>query len=285
MITALSILAGGSASAQIGLNKVAQSTMNFQIVSISPKAAGMGDAYYSVGTGSDAIFYNPAGMAEMKSNFDVTFDYLQWIADINYYAGAIAWNLKDYGAIGLSFLSIDYGTIHGTSLNLLNGYTDNGPVPNVGAYSIGLTYAKYINTQFLVGGNMRFVGQNLGENTFIDGTTIRNDATKLVFDLGVKYYTLFKDFRFGMAIRNFSSDIKRELISEQLPLTFTTGGAIDLMDFFNETHDKNTSLTFSTDFLHSNNYSERVNFGLEYKVLGMLTFRGGYQTNRSIQSW
>jgi len=28
-----------------------------------------------------------------------------------------------------------------------------------------------------------------------------------------------------------------------------------------------------------------VNLGLEYKVLGILAFRGGYQTNRSIQSW
>ena len=96
-----------------------------------------------------------------------------------------------------------------------------------------------------------------GANVLIVGTTVRNDATKLVFDLGVKYYTLFKDFRFGMAIRNFSSDIKRELISEQLPLTFTIGGAIDLMDFFNETHDKNTSLTVFNDV---NRFSVEMSF-------------------------
>ncbi len=282
---ALTLVFAGTLKAQIGLNKVAQSTMNFQLVGISPVASAMGDAYYAVGTGADAIFYNPAAMAEMTNTYNVTLDYTQWIADINYYAGAIAWNMKNYGAVGLSVLSVDYGTINGTSLNPLGGYIDNGPVSNVGAYSIGLTYAKHVNTQFLVGGNVRLVGQNLGDNTFYDGTTTKNTATKIAFDLGVKYITLFNDFRFGMAIRNFSSDITREVIAEQLPLTFTMGAAIDLLKFVNENHDKGTSLTMAVDFLHSNSYSERVNVGLEYRFLGMLALRGGYQTNRDLQSW
>jgi len=280
------LIAVGQLSAQVTLDKVGQSTMNFQLVSISPVASAMGDAYYAVGTGADAIFYNPAAMADMNDRtFNVVLDYVQWIADINYYAGAVAWNLKDYGAVGLSFLSVDYGTINGTSLVEFGGYTDNGPVSNVGAYSLGLTYSKFINTQFSVGGNVRLVGQNLGSNTFYDGTSTTNTATKLAFDLGVKYQTLFNDFRFGMAIRNFSTDIKRELISEQLPLTFTMGAAIDLLDFVDANHDKGTGLTFAIDLLHSNSYSERVNMGLEYKMLGMLALRGGYQTNRDVQSW
>jgi len=275
----------GNLEAQVGLNKLAQSTMNFQLVSISPIASALGEAYYAVGTGADAIFYNPAGMAEMTTTSDVSLDYTQWIADINYYGGAFSWNLGNYGVVGVSALTVDYGTIYATSLDIHKGYVDNGVMQNIGAYSFGLSYAKAISTQFMVGVNMRYVGQNLGENTFADGTSVKNDATKLVFDLGVKYYTAFKDFRFGMTIRNFSSDIKREQISEQLPLTFTVGGALDLMDFFDENHDKGTSLTFSTDYLHPNNYSERVNMGLEYRLLNLLALRGGYQTNRDIQSW
>ncbi|MCL5021056.1 MAG: PorV/PorQ family protein, partial [Bacteroidetes bacterium] len=267
---ALTCLTISAAHAQVTINKVAQSTMNFQLVSISPIASGMGEAYYAVGTGADAIFYNPAGMAEMSAKFNVVLDYTQWIADINYYAGAVAWNLDNYGAIGFSVLSVNYGTINGTSLNPMGGYIDNGPVTNVGAYSVGLTYAKKINTQFEVGGNARLVGQDLGDNTFVNGMTTKNDATKLAFDLGVKYTTLFNDFRFGMAIRNFSSDITRELIAEQLPLTFTMGAAIDLLDFVDKDHSKGTAFTLAVDFLHSNNYSERFNMGVEYKFLGML---------------
>ncbi len=274
---------------QVGLKKLGQSTMNFQLVSISPRASAMGEAYYAVGTGAESIFYNPAGLVEMDNTFNVVVDYTQWIADINYLGGAASWNLGNYGAVGVSLLSVSYGTLYGTSLDPNSGstlgYIDNGTLSNVSAYSFGVSYAKAVSTQFAIGGNFRIAGQNLGENRFMDGTDVKNNATKLVFDVGVKYYTGFKNFRFGMAIRNFSSNIVREAIYEQLPLTFTVGTAIDLMDFINPSHSPDDGLTFAADFLHSNNYSERFNIGAEYRLLGVLALRGGYQTNRDIASW
>lgn len=283
------IIFAGVNFGQVGLNKLAQSTMNFQLVSISPKASAMGDAFYAVGTGAESIFYNPAGLVEGTHTFNVVLDYTQWIADINYIGGAASWNLGNYGALGISLLSVNYGTIYGTSLDPNQGsalgYIDNGTVSNVNAYSLGISYAKAISTQFAIGGNIRIAGQNLGENHFTDGTNTKNNATKLVFDAGVIYYTGYKNFRFGMAIRNFSSNIIREKIYEQLPLTFTIGTAIDLMDFINPSHSPDNSFTFAVDFLHSNNYSERFNIGAEYRFLGMVALRGGYQTNRDIASY
>jgi hypothetical protein len=274
---------------QVGLDKLAQSTMNFQLVSISPRASAMGEAFYAVGTGAESIFYNPAGMVESNNTFNVVVDYTQWIADINYLGGAASWNLGNYGAVGISLLSVNYGTIYGTSLDPNTGsalgYIDNGTLSNVSAYSFGVSYAKAVSTQFAIGGNIRIAGQNLGESHFTDGTDTKNNATKLVFDVGVKYYTGFKNFRFGMAIRNFSSNIIREAVYEQLPLTFTVGTAIDLMDFINPAHSTDDALTLAVDFLHSNNYSERFNVGAEYKLLGVIALRGGYQTNRDVASW
>ena len=278
--------------AQVGLDKLAQSTMNFLLVSTSPKASGMGDAFFAVGTGAESIFYNPSAIVETDKTFNVVVNYTRWIADINYLAGAATWNMQNYGTIGFSILTVDYGTLHGTRLIPLgqevlypSGYIDTGELSNVGAYAFGLSYAKSVSEQFLVGGNIKIAGQNLSVNYFDDGTSKKNNAAKLVFDLGVKYYTGFKNFRFGMAIRNFASNIKREEIAEQLPLTFTLGAAIDLMDFVNDEHDPSTALTFAADFLHSNNYTERVNLGLEYKFLGAFALRGGYQTNRDVASW
>ncbi len=288
-------LFGVNGFAQVGLNKLAQSTMNFQLVSLSPRASGMGDAYYAVGTGAESIFYNPAGLTESDKTFNIVIEYTQWIADINYLAGAASWNLGNYGTVGVSLLSVNYGTINGTSLDPNTGsalgYIDNGTLNNVNAYSFGLSYAKAISNQFSIGGNIRIAGQNLGSNNFYNSTSggyngsINNNATALVFDAGVKYYTGYKSFRFGMAIRNFSSDIKREAIYEQLPLTFTLGTAIDLMDFINPNHSSKDALTLAVDFLHPNNYSERFNIGMEYKLFGMLALRAGYQTNQDIQSW
>ncbi len=293
MVIITVLLFGANGFAQVGLNKLAQSTMDFLSVSLSPKASGMGDAYYAVGIGAESIFYNPAGLSESNKTFNVVIEYTQWIADINYLAGAASWNLGNYGSVGISLLSVNYGTIYGTSLNPNTGsslgYIDNGTLNNVNAYSFGLSYAKAISEKFSIGGNVRIAGQNLGSNNFYTGSgyagAVNNNATKLVFDAGIKYYTGYKSFRFGMAIRNFSSDIKREAIYEQLPLTFTLGAAIDLLDFINPEHSTKDALTFAIDFLHPNNYSERFNIGAEYKLLGIFALRAGYQTNRDVQSW
>ncbi len=79
--------------AQVGLNKLAQSTMNFLLVSVSPKASAMGEAFYAVGNSSESIFYNPAGISNTNNTIDVSLNYTQWIADIKYLAGSATYNL------------------------------------------------------------------------------------------------------------------------------------------------------------------------------------------------
>jgi hypothetical protein len=136
-----------------------------------------------------------------------------------------------------------------------------------------------------LGGAVRLVGHNLGQSVMANNTIKDNDATKLVFDAGVKYYTGLKSFRFGMAIRNFSSNIKRELVDEQLPLTFTIGAAADILDFIAPNHAADNTLTVAFDFVHPNNYSERLNIGIEYTFWQFIALRAGYQTNHDLASW
>lgn len=277
---------------QVNLNKVAQSTMNFLLVGTSPRASAIGEAFTVLGNNSECMFYNPAGLTDIQKEFDVSLNMTTWIADINYLSGSAAWNLGNYGVVGINLLTVDYGTINGTSLILDGdqsiyplGYRDDGELGNVGAYAFGVAYAKAISTQFSIGGNMKLASQSLGKNYLGAETAKENNATKLVFDAGVKYKTGFKSFAFGMTIRNFASNIKREEISEQLPLTFTLGAAIDLYDFIEPEHNDESALNVEVDFLHQNNYSERVNFGVEYKLIKMIFLRAGYQTNRDLASW
>ncbi len=274
---------------QIGLNKVAQSTMNFLLVSTSPRASAIGEAFTTLGTGSESMFYNPAGLAIMKKDFDININYTQWIADINYLGGGAAYNLGNYGVVGVNILTVDYGEIHGTSLLTASekyiyqeGFKENGLLSNVGAYSVGISYAKSISTQFSIGGTVKLVGQNLGESLLSNGVK-KNNASKLAFDAGVRYLTGFKSFGFGMMIRNFASNIKREELDEQLPLMFTLGAGMNIMELIDP--EQSNSLYLAVDFVHQNNFSERVNFGMEFKFMDMLSLRGGYQTNRDLASW
>ncbi len=282
------LLIGSMASplmAQVGLKKVGQSTMNFLQVSLSPRASSFGDAYTGVGTGSEAIFYNPAGLAELDTKMDAFFTSTQWIADIQYIAAAASWNLNTIGVVGVSFMSVDYGDIYGTSLMPSSqassddiGYIDNGLLDNVGALAMGVSYARAVSAKFMIGANMRYVRQQLGQSTISTGS-VDNEAGKLAFDLGLKYYPGYKSFRFGMSIRNFATAVKYQEITAQLPLTFALGAAIDVLDVVAPDHSQDNVMTLAVEFSHPNNYTERVNVGLEYTLMQMLSVRCGYQSN------
>ena len=51
---------------------------------------------------------------------------------------------------------------------------------------------------------------------------------------------------------------------------------------FSRIHEKLFGCTFSAEFLHPNNYTERINLGVEYTLIKMLSLRGGYQTNMDL---
>ncbi|MFI5405511.1 MAG: PorV/PorQ family protein [Nitrososphaerales archaeon] len=291
LITLSVLIFAQSIFSQTDLNKTAQSTMNFLLVGISSKASAMGEAFVTTGTGSESIFYNPAGLAIVDKEFDINLNYTEWIADINYIGGAVGWNLFDYGVLGVHLLTVDYGDIMGTSListSEINqyplGYKDNGLVSNVNAYVIGLTYSKSITQEFSLGLTMKYAAQNLGQN-YYSSTTVDNDASIFAFDAGVRYQTSFNGFAFGMYLRNFATNLKREEVEEQLPLVFSFGASINLLEVIQEKKSDDSSVLFEIDFLHQNNYSERVNLGMEYQFLQLFFIRGGYQTNRDLASW
>jgi hypothetical protein len=280
------VLAQSDLAPGVGMKKVGQSTMNFLQVSVIPGASAMGEAYTAIGTGCESIFFNPAGLPEMDSRFAAVITNTQWVAKIKYMAGALAWNLDNIGTVGLSFVTVDYGDIIWTSLAEspadVKGYIEHGNIKsNVGAYAFGVSYGRRITNMFSIGGNVRYVGQQLGES-YLETGKKKNSESQVSFDMGVKFYPGLESFRFAMSIRNFGPNIKYEEITAQLPLTFAVGVAMDVMDLIVPAHSQDNSLLVSAEFIHPNNYTERVNVGLEYKFMKMFALRGGYQSNTDL---
>ena len=267
-----------------------QTTMNFLQVNVSPRAAGMGTAYASMAHGVESVFSNPAGLPEMESSFEGFVSSTQWFADIKYVAGALAWNAKEYGAVALSAEIVDYGTIKGTAFVPRNStgpenYILTGNVPNVGAYVFGLTYVKPISNEFAIGGTVKYAGQQLGQLIDINGTVSDNTAKKWVFDMGVKYFPGIESLRLGMSIRNFSTFVRYQSFQSPIPLEFSVGLGMNILDVFNTGTIKDHEFFLSTDFVHPNNYTDRINVGVEYNFLKKFSLRGGYQSNHDLLSW
>lgn len=279
----------GSSGQGVNLKQTGQSTMTFLEVGVSPKAAALGDAYTALSSGVQSVFANPAGLTEMNSKFQAFISSTQWIADIKYLAGAFAWNAGNYGAVALSFITVDYGSIKGTEFVPASStganYVLTGDVQNVGAYSFGLSYVKAINQKFSIGGTIKYVGQQLGQLTRADGSKSNNDASIWAFDMGIKYFPGIESLRLGMDIRNFSTFVRYQYFQSPLPLSFSVGLGMNIMDLINKDISQDQSIVVSSEFVHPNDYTDRVNTGVEYTFMKTISLRAGYESNQDIFSW
>jgi len=269
--------------------KLAQTSFQFLSVISDARAAAMAEAMTSLQIGSSALFFNPAGMANMTNFVDLTASTNQWIADIthNTFSLALSPARGKYGVFGFSLQSVDYGEFYGTRVDKTTdlGYVDTD-IFELTSLAVGVGYAKQLTDRFSVGGQVRWVRQDLGESvipeisTELDtsAVTVSNDLTPLAFDFGTQFWTGFKSLVFGMSVRNFSKEIKYVEEGFQLPLVFNLGISMNLMDFMEATP-LNQSLYFSIDASHFRSHPEQIKFGFDYQVLNALSLRSGYITN------
>ncbi|KAA0228377.1 DUF3308 domain-containing protein [candidate division KSB1 bacterium] len=266
----------------LGQQKLAQTGLKFLSVTTDARASSMGEATATLSGTSAAMFFNPAGMARMDTRIEAALGQVQWIADIKYSYGSLALNLAEgrYGVLGLSFLSVDYGEVFGT-IRADNdaGFLDTGTFSPTGL-SVGLGYAKALSDKFSVGGNLRYVKQDLqssiiGLNT--DGTQMLTDnrVNVMAFDFGIIYRTGFKSLDFGMNVRNFSKEIKYQDESFELPLTFEIGLSMNAMDLLAAAETQHDFIV-SVDAIHPRDYAEQMNIGAEYVFVNSFALRAGY---------
>jgi hypothetical protein len=289
IIIGLLLVAFMATSANAQNKKLAQTSFQFLSVVSDARAAAMADAMTAMQVGSSALFFNPAGMADMHNFVDLTASNNKWIADIqhNTFSMAVSPKHGSYGVIGFSLQSVDYGDFYGTVVDKSTdaGYRDTGTF-KLNALALGVGYAKQLTDRFSVGGQVRWVRQDLGNSTIpvvspqLDtvATVVGNELTPLAFDFGTQFRTDFKSLVFGMSVRNFSKEIKYVEEGFQLPLVFNLGISMNLMDFM-EGAPLEQALIMSVEASHYRSHPEQIRVGLDYRLMNALSLRGGYVSN------
>jgi hypothetical protein len=275
-----------------GQVKLAQTGLNFLTLSSDARSNGMGGAVNSLSGFSGAMSSNPASMAEMPTFLSATFDMNKWIADINYLSASVILSPSsgDYGTVGLSVQSVDYGNLEGTMVNRNNpnGYDETGTITPT-ALAVGLGYSKMISKQFGVGARIKYAYQSLGESTFFDNisgdvTTKKNKVDAIAIDFGTIYKTGIKSIVFGMSVTNFSKEIKFENEGFQLPLLFSIGISANLFDLINHPQ-SNQELLIAVDWTHPRSHPEQLKIGAEYVFSKILSLRAGYVSGNDENSF
>lgn len=285
---ALALLLGAAprAAAQddVERDKLAQTGMKFLSISADPRAAAMGSAVTALEGGSAMLFYNPAGMVRFGGSVDAMFGQTQWIADITYNFGSLAFRPFGgrYGVVGVSLAFADYGDLQQT----IFAENDDGflildsPI-SPQAWSVGVGYARALTDRFSVGGHVKYASQDLGDSVQELGDdgrflTQSNQEGVVAYDFGVLYKTGFRSLNFAVSARNFAPEVTFEQESFQLPLTLQIGVSMDVLDLTEYGAGETHSFVVGLDANNPRDFAEQIKLGGEYTFAQTLSLRGGY---------
>ena len=270
-------------------DKKAQAGFRFLDNPVSADAIARGATGVVATANASALFWNPAEIGLIRPDFDIMLHRTQGIADINYNALAATAHLWDFGVLGVSLMFMDYGTFYGTRRDPNpDGYVETGTF-SPKAYALGLAFSQKVTDRFSYGVQIKYVSQDLG-SAYVAATGLDVSAAILAMsqqpyqksvwagDIGALYDFQYYGVTFGACIQNLSSDVKYEDEAFPLPFTVNFGATIEPLQFFMQGDDaRSLVLTFETR--HPRDFSEKVQFGAEYTVMGVFIPRLGYMLN------
>jgi len=249
----------------------------FLSIAQGTRASGMGNAYVGVADDPSALFWNPAGLTKVAGTA-VTFE-------INYNFFAASYNLGDYGALGVSFISSEMDEMKVRTIDEPEG---TGETFRANDVVISLGYAISLTENFSIGFNPKFIQQSIWKMS----------ASAFAIDMGVTYVTPFDGIVLAMSISNFGTKMKLDGTSSlvlydpdptssgnngnipsylqtdewELPLNFRVGLAYDVIK--SDMH----RLLLAVDAMHPSDDYESLNVGGEYTFNDMFSIRGGMKS-------
>lgn len=286
--------------------KVGTSSMQFLKVMPTARATAMGDAFASLASGADAVFWNPAGLVQSDAT-EVVSTITMWLFDTQQGAVAFSTSLGDWGSLGVQLQYVDYGDIEETRVDQLAfvgvgadrhfnpGLTGNTYSPST--YLVGVTYAKQLTDKFSAGLTVKVAQESLfGSSTasvvvpVTGGGTVTESfttyATAALFDFGMYYNTGFRSMKIGVSIQNFGPQVKFSEESFPAPLALRLGSSVDLIGAEGlMMGDSDNRLTLAYDIFQPNDYAQQMHFGLEYEFADLIALRAGYKSNYDNERW
>lgn len=246
-------------------NKAGTAGLQFLKIGVGARESAMGEAALGISKGANAIFWNPAGIAYAAPR-EVTFSYSNWLLDFNHSATALTWSIKDIGTVGLSVLYMGVPEFQETTVQAQDG---TGRMVNAYDLGIGLAIARRFTDKLAMGGQIRYVKEQLDQDSF----------SNILLDIGATYFTGFRHLHISVCAQHFGPDIKMLRDKFRMPLVFKVGLADDLLNF------EDQRLTLAIDLVHPTDNTERMNFGMEYGFFDWLFLRCGYRFNADLGNW
>lgn len=168
------------------------------LIPVGARGLAMGSANIALARGIEAIHWNPAGLGRLEHSAEGLFSTMSYIADIQVNYGAVAGSFGEFGVVGFSMKSIDFGDI------LLT--TDDDPEGRLGRLfsptfmTLGFSYARELTDAISAGATLKLITENID----------RVSASGVAFDFGIQYKGLagVPGLHFGVAVKNIGPQMK-----------------------------------------------------------------------------
>ncbi len=268
------------------VTKTGTTAAKFLSVGIGPRANAMGGAFTSVVNDASALYWNPAGVAELNK-YEAMFTYTSLYKDLNinlnYFALVIP--TDEWGNFGVSVTALDYGKMEVTTEYYPEG---TGEKFSAASYAFGLSYARKITEWFSAGMTVKYITEGI----------FNSSANGVAFDVGTVFKTPFFGIKFASIITNYGS--KMQMSGEDLLIRYDSDpnrqGNNETVDAYYKTDYfelplrlqigiskdfqflENQRLTLAVDATHPSDNSEYVNVGGELALFdNLISLRGGYK--------
>ncbi|MBN2566056.1 MAG: PorV/PorQ family protein, partial [Candidatus Eisenbacteria bacterium] len=223
----------------------AQGTSGSQFlgVGVGARASAMGGAYSSLADDGTSLYWNPAGLTQVRGR-TLTVSHVSWLSDATYQYAAYAGPLGASGALGVA---LEQGGVSWDNTGQETPFDAGDFVATIG-------YGRRIMPDLGAGLGVKLLSSTLGEGS----------AQSFAMDLGLVYRAT-EAGRLAATVRNLGPGLTFESESDPLPLSLTMGGSYLWH-----------GLTLSLDLEKVSDLAAATRLGAEYSPVNHLALRGGW---------
>lgn len=235
-------------------------------VGVGARAVALGSAATTISGDVNQIFWNPAGISTEQGKTQVSFSYNNWIADLSHNAFAVSHNFGNWGtfAIGGMMAGVDGIEANRDVVPGLEGVKyQTSSTFDYGSMFLTLCYARPFTDRLTLGASAKYYQETIDQQS----------AKAFAFDFGAIYMLGYRDLALGARINNVGSDIKYYHIAASLPMIFSFGVSMSVLqgESFNLKGFVDATKPLDTDQL--------AFAGAEATLFKAVAVRGGYKFN------
>lgn len=228
---------------------------------VGARVIGMAEAFTGVADDINSIYYNPAGLVNLKKK-EIVCSYSDGVLDVNH--GFLGYGQKiRKGYAGASISTLQAGD--------MTVYKEDGSTYKINAgrdYLLSLSYARPVRNGLSLGASLKLLRGELAEE---------EKATAPMLDLAGLYRPNVPNLSFGLSFLNLGGKLKYKEEGDLLPFTVRLGSS------YLYRINKENGLTFAADLIKPNDSSLKFNLGTEYGYKGTFKARLGYKIGYDLE--